>query len=107
MDKELNRRMMSWVIGNDTGLSSQTLWAAIMGIEMHSPSIPRDPDDFGRCYRLLCYCDLETKEKALKDVGERHEIWEPFVKEWKTMTELFEARKGTELHALLKMARGL
>ncbi len=106
MDKELNKRMMRWITSRDTGMSSQTLWAAIMGIEMHGPSIPHDQDDFGRCYRLLCYCDPETKEHALKTVGELHEIWKPFIKEWKTMTELYEANKGMELHALIKKVRG-
>lgn len=105
MDKELNKKMMSWISGKDTGLSSITLWSAIMHTENHSPSIPYDPADFGRCWRLLRFCDETTKEMALKEVASRYEIWIPFVKYWKDLTKLFESGKVEELSVLLKAIR--
>ena len=53
MDKEINSRLMTWVIGHDTGLSSLTLWAAIMNVQNYNADIPHDNSDFGRCYRML------------------------------------------------------
>ena len=105
MDTELNKKMLSWVVGNDTGLSSQTIWAAIMGIETHSPSIPYDPADFGRCWRLLNLCDKETKEKAMQEVAKRHEIWMPFVEHWDELENLFVTGKNEELYTLLQEIR--
>ena len=45
MDKELNKKLMSWISSKDTGMSSITLWSVIMEKENYDPSIPRDTDD--------------------------------------------------------------
>src|SRR3990167_6136371 len=45
-----------WRGGWDTGISSVAIYSHMMGLPQDSqfgPGYPRDPDDFGRCYRLL------------------------------------------------------
>ena len=50
---------MDWVSGRDTGLSSTAIWRHMMGLDPRDRTwgnevcYPHDPDDFGRCYRLL------------------------------------------------------
>lgn len=79
-----------WMESRDTGVSSATIWS----IMMSSPSPcgrydhPYDPDDFGRCYRLLHL--FPDWEKRLPEVAERFSFWTPFVREWSSLAALYE-----------------
>ena len=51
-------RAYEWVMCNDTGVSSATIWAVMMGrhvarYQNWTGSEPRDAGDFGRCASLL------------------------------------------------------
>ncbi len=107
MDKELNRKMMDWITGNGVGLSSQTLWAVIMGLEMPIPSVPLDVYDFARCYNLLKLCDEDTKQKTIHDAAEQYQIWKPLELNWKMLTKLYEGGNAQELNRLLKNIKAL
>ncbi len=102
MDKELNRKMMDWITGNGVGLSSQTLWAVIMGLEMPTPSVPRDVYDFARCYNLLKLCDEETRQKTIHDAAEQYQIWKSLELNWNKLTDLYQDGNAQELNRLLK-----
>ena len=101
MDKELNGKMMDWITSNSVGLSSQTLWAVIMGLEMPTPSVPLDVYDFARCYNLLKLCDDETRRKTIHDAAEQYGVWKPFEHNWKKLIELYEDGNAKELNRLL------
>lgn len=50
------QRAINWIVGDDTGLSSEAIWAHMMcaSEEEHRRSnYPSDPADLGRCLRLL------------------------------------------------------
>jgi len=102
MDKELNGKMMDWITSNSVGLSSQTLWAVIMGLEMPTPSIPRDVYDFARCYNLLKLCDEETRQKTIHNAAEQYHVWKLFEHNWKKLIELYEDGNAPEINKLLK-----
>ena len=100
-----------WIIGNDTGTSSKTIWAVMMGARITSvfgASVPLDPADFGRCYRLLQHFP-EWKER-LPEVAEKYPKWGPMVKAWEEMTALWESESPTErapeLYELMQKLRG-
>ena len=95
MDKEINSRLMTWVIGHDTGLSSLTLWAAIMNVQNYNADIPHDNSDFGRCYRMLLLCDEDTKKRGLGQLGVIHKKWRPFVDNWDELETLYN-KEGCE-----------
>jgi hypothetical protein len=79
-----------WLAGRDTGTSSLTIYAVMM----NTPSpherydIPHDPDDFGRCYRVLAL--FPEWKPRLGEVAVRFPIWVPFVREWDKLTEMYE-----------------
>lgn len=79
-----------WVGNGDTGTSSLTIWAVLM--DRRSPhgrfDVPHDPDDFGRCYRLLQV--MPEWRARLPEVAQRVPAWGPFVREWDTLTALYE-----------------
>lgn len=79
-----------WIIGNDTGISSKTIWAVMMGAVSAGGwfGVPQDPDDFGRCYRLLKLFP-EWKDR-LHEVTEYFPAWTGLVREWDRLTELYE-----------------
>ena len=80
-----------WIAGPDTGISSVTIWRHMMGLpksrEWHTDGVPLDPDDFGRCYRLLV-----AVPEWLPRVGEMavYAEWAPLVGAWDELTALYE-----------------
>jgi len=63
--------------------------------------IPHDPDDFGRCYRLLeLFPDWKSQ---LGKVAERFPKWSPFVREWDTLTTMYEAALSSKSNLATEM----
>lgn len=78
----MNTKALEWITGNDTGQSSKTIWAVMMGAVTASGSYsrPYDAGDFGRCHRLL---EIAPEWKArLGEVAARFPEWSPLVREW-------------------------
>lgn len=81
-----------WIISNDTGISSKTIWAVMMGAVTGKEhpftfDVPHDPCDFGRCYRLIFHFP-EWRER-LHEVGELFPMWKPMIREWDKLSEMF------------------
>lgn len=56
MNKSIERRAFEWLLGGDTGISSETLAAHMLGVEKAGPfgkQAPSDAADRARCIRLL------------------------------------------------------
>lgn len=51
--KPIVQRALEWLFSDDTGASSKTLCAHMLGIKGVRNSIPSDAADRGRCIRLL------------------------------------------------------
>lgn len=79
-----------WIGDGDTGTSSLTIWAVLM--KRVSPDgnfyYPLDPDDFGRCYRLLKI--MPEWRNRLGEVAEAYPPFAPFVREWDRISALYE-----------------
>lgn len=78
---------MEWITGNDTGMSSETIWAVMMGVEPSHPSVPLDAADFGRCSRLLM--QFPAWRKRLGELGEKYTEWKPLVDNWAELEEMY------------------
>jgi hypothetical protein len=83
---------VAWLAGGDTGTSSKTIWFVMMGRECTerywSPNTPRDPADFGRCYRLLAL--MPSWRARLPEVAAKHPGWKPMIDAWDELTALYE-----------------
>jgi hypothetical protein len=80
-----------WLDGPDTGISSKTIFSVMTGrgvLGAFGPSVPWDQDDFGRCHRLLKL--FPEWRKRLGEVAERHPTWAGLVREWDTLSALYE-----------------
>lgn len=94
-----------WLKSGDTGISSETIhWVLHGGFYLAHFGIPYDPDDFGRCYRLLKR--FPEYRARLPEVAEKFPAWEPLVREWDRMTEIYErdlpTGKSEELFKLIQ-----
>lgn len=78
-----------WYRSWDTGVSSLTIFSVFMRYgRPTTPDIPRDPADFGRCYRLLA---LKPDWRAeLQQVASRYPAWQPLVDCWNELSLLYE-----------------
>ena len=77
-----------WVLSRDTGISSKTIWAAMNGAKFDMADIPADPEDFGRCYRLLNH--FSEWKKRLNEVALKFPKWGPLIEAWDVLTALYE-----------------
>ena len=74
---------MTWMHGGDTGLSSEAMMCAVLGISQntHFPnSHPIDPSDLGRCLRLIK--KLPWAKGALPILAGRCPVWKRLADAW-------------------------
>jgi hypothetical protein len=84
-----------WLAGGDTGTSSITIWSVMRNCSMpysrtgdrRRPSPPRDPDDFGRCHRLLE--TIPAWRSRMPEVADAHPEWADLVAAWDELTALY------------------
>lgn len=79
-----------WAVGRDTGTSSLTIYHVMTGKPSHQGryDIPYDPDDFGRCYRLLQL--FPQWRERLPEVAKKFPEWRGLVGAWDELTALYE-----------------
>lgn len=82
-----------WLFGDDTGMSSVTIWSVMNGISPERvdrrAGIPHDPQDFGRCHRLLEHFPAWRSRMHL--VSATYAAWAPLIDagEWESLTALY------------------
>jgi hypothetical protein len=82
------QRANQWIVGRDTGTSSETIWAVMRGVQARWASPPSDPSDFGRCYRLLKL--IPEWRRRLSEVCDAHPEWSALIEHWDELTVLYE-----------------
>lgn len=82
---------LQWVMGPDTGISSMTIYAVMMGAGTPAHTgFPHDPDDFGRCHRLLK--SFPEWRKRLPELATTYGgSWAALVEHWDELATLYEA----------------
>ncbi|MFA5377085.1 MAG: hypothetical protein WC455_15145 [Dehalococcoidia bacterium] len=96
-----------WIVSNDTGSSSITIWAVMMGVTPPDPSIPYDPSDFGRCHRL--FTTIPEWRGRLHEVAEAYPEWRSLVENWDKMTAIYlrdlPSGRSSELYTFMQELR--
>jgi len=78
----------AWLFGADTGMSSKSIFGVMTGKPVGEGSFPWDPDDFGRCYRLLA--KFPGWRSRLSEVSQKYPAWSGLVENWDELTALYE-----------------
>ena len=85
---DVYERAGTWLFSNDTGISSKTILAVILGFPCDWKSPPSDPADFGRCYRLLKKIpELRAELHQMRSEGD---VWGALVDQWDELEMLYE-----------------
>lgn len=116
-----NMNPNEWILSSDTGVSSKTIWAVMMGVAIApgqrcgfasrtldlTYDIPFDPADFGRCHRLLkLFPDWRS---GIARMGEIFPKWKPMADRWDELERLYEEERPSgkcpKLYDLMKTLR--
>lgn len=85
-----------WIVGDDTGSSSEAIWAHMMGVSDPDRgwSHPYDPADFGRCARLLKF--IPEWRRRLRGMAKRSKAWAQLVQHWDEIEVSMEREVGID-----------
>jgi hypothetical protein len=83
------RTTSQWADGRDVGISAFTIYSVMTGkpTRMDRYDTPKDPADFGRCYRFLAL--FPQFRSRLSEVSKRFPEWLPLVSNWDELESLF------------------
>lgn len=90
--------MLQWIGTHHVGISSKTMWCALMGaakdgMPSHSGfDVPKDADDFSRCYDLVTFCEVTREE--LQKVTEAYPYYKPIIDEWDNLVAAYLDKSG-------------
>jgi hypothetical protein len=88
---DVTTRALAWVCGRDTGISSKVIWARMMYAKPERDPFggyPHDPDDFGRCYRLLQL--IPEWRPRIGEMAAEGPVWAALASAWDELTALYE-----------------
>lgn len=86
-------KLTEWIVYGNVGVSSKTMWSAIMNIAKPNErkgwtfDVPYDSDDFSRCYELYTECQLGQIE--LEKIKQVFPWWGPFIDDWEKLCVMF------------------
>lgn len=98
-------KMLQWIGTHHVGISSRTMWCALMGVaNSETPTYsgfdaPYDWDDFSRCYDLVQYGEV-TKEE-LQKVVEAFPYYKPIIDRWDELVEAYLSPGGKGVYRIL------
>lgn len=88
MSDSIDKQILLWSLSGDTGSSSKALATFFSGVQQRSPGYPHDPDDFGRCYRLLR--SIPALRPRIGEAAVLSESWAALVGAWDELEALYE-----------------
>ena len=92
--------MIEWIGSHNVGISSKTMWCAIMGVKCRESDTPRDADDFSRCYDLYRFCELTPAD--LQKVANIYPYWRPIIDQWDELCEMYASQNYRGVNERLK-----
>lgn len=84
-------KVIEWLMGYDTGISSKAMVSVFTGKAakgLWDMDTPRDPDDFGRCYRMMN--QFPEWYSRLDEIPEVFPNWGPMIGAWPELCAMYE-----------------
>jgi hypothetical protein len=85
-----SQKMIQWIATHHVGISSKTMWSALMQVEIDpnvSYDIPYDVDDFSRCYDLYRFAKLDLND--LRKIEKVFPYWKPIIDVWSNLATAY------------------
>jgi hypothetical protein len=92
---------MEWIVGRDRGLSSEAIWARMMGVPGQTYH-PHDAGDFGRCARLLDA--VPEWRPRMGNMAALSPEWKALVDIWDELDGYYRADDGKAIYAAINRA---
>lgn len=81
-------KMTEWIGSHNCGISSKTMWCALMDVKCDRADVPYDADDFSRCYDLYKFAELTQED--LQKIADTYPYWQPIINEWDDLCLMYE-----------------
>jgi len=94
--KNIKAKALFWFQNGQRGMSSKTMWFCCMNQPINRISYPYDPDDFSRCYKLLEMVPEWKSDFYMQKIALLSPVWSELIKNWKTLTEMYEENTRTD-----------
>lgn len=85
--------MIEWIGTQAVGVSSKTMWVALMcpqcinGNNSWDYDVPHDVDDFSRCYDLYRFAKLDLND--LRKIEKVFPYWKPIIDVWSNLATAY------------------
>ena len=99
----VTERALDWIVGNDCGVSSTAIWAHMMGRKPRvfcGVAYPLDPDDFGRCHRLLAL--IPEWRPRITEMAKYGREWAGLSARWADVEASYEREVGDRRHGMAR-----
>lgn len=100
----MDKRAAEWLVSGDTGQSSITILAWMNGARSGHIYYPLDPDDLGRCIRLINL--VPEYREQLPDMAKASPEWEALVNHWDELEALYNeelpSRRAPKCYARMR-----
>ena len=106
----MNRnKALEWIGTHRVGVSSRTMWCALMGIKGPCDpyagdfDVPRDADDLSRCVDLVRFA--EVTEDELRRIPDAFPCYKPVIDIWGDLVSAYVNRDYHHVYEMLSDAR--
>lgn len=107
MNAQDAKELGEWLVSHQTGASSMTMAAIALGAETGRFDAPRDPSDFGRCYKLVKR--LPKIRNHFETIAQRVPVFAGILREWDALCRIYErdlpTGKSDELYERIRSLR--
>ncbi len=83
-----------WLLGNDTGSSSKSIVAYMLGIKSRNFDAPYDPAGIGRCFRLLEI--FPEWENRMPEMAYTTKDWALIIQHWESIHKMMDNEVGID-----------
>lgn len=104
-------KLHEWMVTHNTGVSSRTMWAGLLGITIEKPAVrfydydvPYDADDFSRCYDLVKFCEVD-KDKDFPLIISSFMFFAPIIRRWDELEAKYLERDYMGINEILRSVR--
>jgi hypothetical protein len=88
-----------WLGSDDVGPSSGYMLSVLIGASSEPDGpIPSDPDELGRCIRMIKACKLSHEIPRLYSMGNR---WRRIAENWERLCDMYQANKYESIYTFL------
>jgi hypothetical protein len=89
----VEQRAFKWLFSEDTGLSSMSICAHMLG-ETYEGDAPSDVGDLGRCLRLLER--IPEWKPRIKEMAQHGPAWAGLIGQWDHIVRLYQEEAGVK-----------